>query len=88
MRWLMRKSNRPSLPQCESGKAGWQLTRQYRHVRGIFASARRKRDVTHDLDVRRDVLCTFGAAALAQQAACALLHRERPWEQGKSRHFL
>ena len=64
-------------------KADKELIKQYRYMRGIFASAHRKVDATGDPDARRDVLLALGEAALAEHAEWALMHRERPLEHGK-----
>ncbi len=64
-------------------KADKELIKQYRYMRGIFASARRKLDATRDPGSQRDVLRALGEAALAEHAEWALMHRERPLEHGK-----
>lgn len=64
-------------------KADKELIKQYRYMRGIFASARRKLDTTRDPGAQRDVLRALGEAALAEHAEWALMHRERPLEHGK-----
>ncbi|HJP97539.1 MAG TPA: hypothetical protein VJ862_03145 [Rhodanobacteraceae bacterium] len=64
-------------------KADKELIKQYQYMRGIFASARRKVDATHDIDEQRDILHALGDAALAEHAEWALMHRDRPPEHGK-----
>ncbi|MGH8234640.1 MAG: hypothetical protein ACREPU_10680 [Rhodanobacteraceae bacterium] len=64
-------------------KADKELIKQYRHMRGIFASARRKLDAVHEPRGQRDILRALGEAALAEHAQWALMHRERPLEHGK-----
>ncbi|MGH8125294.1 MAG: hypothetical protein ACREPK_05555, partial [Rhodanobacteraceae bacterium] len=64
-------------------KADKELINQYRYMRGIFASARRQLDATHDSDARRGILHALGEAALAEHAQWALMHRQRPLEAGK-----
>ena len=64
-------------------KADKELIKQYRYMRGIFASTRRKLDAARGPDVQRDVLRALGEAALDEHAEWALMHRERPLEHGK-----
>lgn len=64
-------------------KADKELINQYRYMRGIFASARRQLDATHDPAVHHDILQTLGESALAEHAEWALMHRQRPLEAGK-----
>lgn len=64
-------------------KADKELIKQYRYMRSIFASARKKLDQAPDADAQRDILRALGEAALAEHAEWALMHRERPLEHGK-----
>jgi hypothetical protein len=64
-------------------KADKELIKQYRYMRGIFASARRKLDAANEPHAQRDILRALGEAALAEHAEWALMHRERPLEHGK-----
>lgn len=64
-------------------KADQELLKQYRYMRSIFATARRKLDADPGAAAHRGVLRALGEVALAEHAQWALLYRERPPEAGK-----
>ncbi|OOG54550.1 hypothetical protein B0E48_14280 [Rhodanobacter sp. C03] len=64
-------------------KADKELIKQYRYMRSIFATARRKLDAAHTAEGQCDILRALGDASLAEHSEWALMHRERPLEHGK-----
>lgn len=64
-------------------KADKELIKQYRFMYSIFANAEAALKHAREPAEQLEILRSLGEAALAEHAEWALMHRERPLEQGK-----